>query len=180
MSKVKITGVDIVERRIKDMFSKVRKSKAMRVEIGEFVVNRVRAEARRGKPLNDARFFPSLKGSTVKRREKLSRINSTHPTFKASRANITFTGQLVNALTYRLDAEGIFIEVADTARKKIKLLKGGDSEEVLTNQELNEFLRQLGFEFYTASGIERETKILNRINNIVKRYVRRAIKLNFK
>lgn len=156
----------------------------MRTEVAEFLVTRIRAEARRGRPLNDDRTFPPLRSVTKIIREELAQQNRTHPTFKLERSNITFTGQLVDSLRYILDSTKIIIEVPNTRRRKLKQ-KGIIVESAIgqrpaiTNKEVDRNLRRLGFDFYTAKGINSEDKVLARINGIVKKFVRRAIKINF-
>ena len=184
IAKVKITGIPELEKRIEETFGKVRESRQMRTEVGEFLVERIKGEARRGKPLNDDRSFPELRSVTQIIREDLAQQNATHPTFKVERSNITFTGQLVDSLRYLLLDKKIVIEVPNTRRRKLKS-KGVIVESqigirpALTNKEVDRNLRRLGFDFYTAEGIESEERVLRRINNILKKFVRRAIKINF-
>lgn len=178
MAKVRIKGIAAVERNIEQTFEKVRSSKQMRNDIGEFVVGRVQLEARRAKPLNDTRSLPDLKDSTKGIRKGLEKLNPTHPTYKANRSNLTFTGQLIDAVTWLIGKPGVIeIEVEDSLRTPIQTKSGpGDRE---SNKDVDADLRKRGFVMYTARGIRSEPKVLKRINNIVKKFIRRAIKVNF-
>lgn len=180
MAKVKISGIPEIERKIEETFGKVRRSPEINKEIGKFVTDRIRFEARRGKPLNVERRFPDLKKSSVSIRTYLAALNPTQVTFKPNRSNTTLTGQLLNAVVYELlPRAGISIFVDKTIRDPYIINRKGEIGEVLRNSEVDRELRKRGFEIYTAKGIESEPQILKRINAILKKYVRRAIKANF-
>jgi hypothetical protein len=180
MAKVNIRGLVALEKNIENTFTKVRESKQMRKDIGEFVVGRIKAEARRTKPLNDSRSFPGLKDSSKSIRKYLAALNPTHPTYKATRSNLTLTGQLINAIVYRLTGKSVLvIEVEDSIRDPYIKNRKGEIGDVKTNREVDKDLRKRGFVLYTAKGIDSEPRVGKRINNIVKKYVRRAIKVNF-
>lgn len=177
MAKVNLRGIPEIEKRINQTFKKVTENKAMKKEIGEFLVGRIQGEARRGKPLNEKRSFPPLKDSTKAIREALASKNPTHPTFSVNRSNLTFSGQLIDNIVFEVSKRIITIFVDNTRRFPIV---GADEESNRkTNREVDKELRKRGFELYTAKGIDSEPKILKRINNIVKKVVRRAIKVNF-
>lgn len=208
MAKVKINGIAELEADIRSTFKKVRESQQMLKEVGEFTSARIKAEARRGKPLNGTRSFPPLKETSVIIRESLSRTNETHITYKAGRSNLTFTGQLIDAIRYMVTGTKVSIDIEDSARapyrtrdrlskkelgglrNSIGNLKAtskfvaktrttGQLTPPPTNKELDRDLRRRGFVLYTAKGIESDDHVLRRINNIVKKFVRRAIKVNF-
>ena len=181
MADVLLKGLLEIEKKIGETFGKIQAGKQMRTEIGTFVQDRLRAQVRRGKPLNDTGTFPSLKESTKIIREALAGTNTTHPTFKVNKSNLTFSGQLVDAIVFRLLGRSLIrIEVANTPRRVLKSAPGVKKDlEVKSNREVDKDLRSRGFVMYTAQGIESEDKVFKRINNIVKKFVRRAIKTNF-
>lgn len=207
MATVKIKGIAAVEKQILDTFDKVKSSKQMNNEIGQFVVGRIQLEARRAKPLNDTRDLPELKESTKFIRANLEELNETHPAYRANRSNLTFTGQLIDAVVFEIGRQAIEIFVDATRRRPTKgfsfdrrgfrdlgslVREGGGNQfattaiarnvrdqKVKTNAEVDADLRKRGFFMYTARGIRSEPKVLKRINNIVKKFVRRAIKINF-
>lgn len=181
MATVKVKGLDQLENKVKKTFKDILDAKAMRTEIGEFLVERIQLEARRGRPLNDTRSLPDLKDSTKRIRQELSKLNPTHPSYQAGRSNVTFTGQLVDALAFRLRADRVIvIRVAKTLRR---ILQGAISKPKSgippNNRQVDRDLRDRGFFMFTVKGVDSEPKIRARINNIVKKYVRRAIKVNF-
>ena len=177
MAKVSIKGIPAVEKEIKKVFGKVTQGRQMRKDIGDFVVTRIQAEARRGKPLNENRSFPPLKDSTKAIRESLSSKNPTHPTFSVNRSNATFSGQLIDSIVFKLGKTVISIFVENTRRSPI--VGATDKSNNKTNRQVDKDLRERGFEIYTAKGIDSEPRIKKRINNIVKKFVRRAIKVSF-
>ena len=177
MAKVTLKGIPEVEKRIKQTFTKVTENTQMRKEIGDFVVGRIQGEARRGKPLNDNRTFPPLKESSKAIREALSSKNPTHPTFSVNRSNLTFSGQLIDNIVYELGRTVISIFVDNTRRFPIVGQNAESNNK--TNKEVDRELRRRGFFLYTAKGIDSEPRVIKRINNIVKKFVRRSIKVNF-
>jgi len=181
MARVKIHGLGAVQKKIEETFDRVKSSRQMNNEIGMFVQERIKAQIRRGKPLNDTGKFPKLGKGTVKWRRKLAEFNKTHAVFKDVRSNTTITGQLVNAIKYLLEGQGIIsIGVKNNRRVPYVIDKNGKLEKpVLTNLEVQTNLKQLGFILYTAKGLDKAPIIGKRINNIVKKYIRRAIKVNF-
>ena len=208
MAKVSLKGIPELEKSIEDTFKKVTEGKQMRDEVGTFLRDRLKSEARRARPLNDSRAFPPLKQTSIIIRESLARTNETHITYKSTRSNLTFSGQLIDAIRYFLTSTKIIIEVENTARapyrtrdrlstKELGGLRGsignlkatsefikrtrttGQDSPPPTNKELDQDLRRRGFVLYTAQGIESDDRVLRRINNIVKKFVRRAIKINF-
>lgn len=177
MAKAILKGLPEVEKNIELTFKKVTENKQMRREIGEFVVGRIQGEARRGRPLNDRGSFPPLKESTKAIREALASDNPTHPTFSVNRSNLTFSGQLIDNIVFELGRTVIEIFVDNTRRRPIK--GRSQAENMKTNKEVDAELRKRGFVLYTAKGIDSEPRVGKRINNIVKKFVRRAIKVNF-
>lgn len=180
----------------------------MREEIGEFLITRIKGEARRGKPLNGLRWFPPLAPSTKMIREALSGVNETHPAFKYDRSNLTFSGQLIDAVVFELTDDHIKIFVDRTRRRPLRGVSFGrgdfkaigeavrsaggnqfattaivknvrDQKNNKTNTEIDKDLRKRGFILFNKAGIESEPRVMLRINNIVKKFVRRAIKVNF-
>lgn len=202
MAKVKITGINEVQKKIESTFKKVRESQSLLTEIGEFTVSRIAGDARRGKPLNKKRSFPALKKTTVAIRDALAKTNSVHPVFKPSRSNLTITGQLIDALKFVIKKNGVVLVEVDNSprtpyrtrgrisagalkslKKSSKFLSKTKTTGQLSppplNSELDKDLRKRGFELYTTEGLRSDVKVLSRINRIVKTFVRRAIKVNF-
>lgn len=149
-------------------------SEGLKQEIGLFSTDRIRFQARTGKPLNDTKSFPSLAERTKIRREYLARFNNTDATFEAGRSNITFTGQFLDSLSF------------ERLRRGIRLLfKGGHKPyqgpngrvgRAILNSKLDVFLRERGFDAFTAAGIRRDPKFSRQINNIVRRFLRRKLR----
>jgi hypothetical protein len=179
LAKVKIRGIEAIQSKIEKMFGDVRTGEQMRNEVGTFVVSKIQLEARRRKPLNDDRAFPELSPKSKGIRKYLGAYNILHPAFKADRSNLTLTGQLIDAITYRLNSTFFTIEVKNDSREPYLINKKLESSEPITNKQVDANVRALGFELYTASGIKSDPKVMRRIQSILKKYVRRAIKVNF-
>lgn len=180
MARVNIKGIPEIEKKYRETFKKVRKNKQMLNEVGKFSVDTIAMQARRGKPLNTTQKFPKLKPVSVGIRGHLSRNNTTHPTFKKQRSNLTFTGQLVDALQFTIDSSVLRVDVEDSLRWPVLKKDGSPSGKDMTNREVDADLRSRGFRMFTKKGIDSSNRFRLRINNILKKYVRRAIKFNFR
>jgi hypothetical protein len=177
--KVKFDSVAASKKLEMQFKDKVKFNRQMNEEIGEFLVQRIRSEARRGRPLNKSRRFPNLKSSSVRSRDRLSRFNKTGGPFRPSLSNLTLTGQLLDSIKFEFARAKGVIEVF--ARGKRKPYKTGPQRSARKtpissrNEILDAELRKKGFKAFTPQGIKAESRITKRINNIVKRFLRRSL-----
>ena len=72
-----------ITREVNDILGEEELSKI----IGNIVVERVAFSAKRGKPLNDSKDFPTLDDKTIERRIELSEFNRTTNVYKAECQN---------------------------------------------------------------------------------------------
>lgn len=180
MAQARIKGIPAIKRQVESTFKKVKSSKPMLNEIGTFTVSTVALSARRRKPLNSTKSFPALKDSTKSRRKSDAKYNKTHPAFNATRSNLTFSGQLIDALKFIVSGAGsIIVSVADTIRSPRVDKSGKPIDAGETNAAVDADLRIRGFFLFTQKGLDQDERYRLRLNNIVKKYVRRAIKVNF-
>ena len=175
MAKVKINGLESVQLNIKNKFNKVIKNKQMLNEIGKTSVERMQFQARKAKPLQGKSKSPGKfpsgypKSSTVMARRSIAKFNQTHSTFKATRGNLTITGQLIDALKFKIKGSDVTFLIKGSRkgykRKSGKRSKTPKNEVVYSHLvDRNRNFRIIGF----------DDKLLKRINNIVKRTLRRA------
>lgn len=173
--KVNLKGFKGVASSIKKTFNTVRKNNQMLNEIGKVSVERMQGEARRQTPLQGKKKgnFPAGYPSEATKiyRDYLKKYNSTHQTFGRGRKNLTITGQLIDALTYKIK-NGIieyFIKGKRVPyRGKSGIIKGQELDNAKVYQHLIDQNRNFRF-------IGIDDKLQKRINNIVKRTLRRAL-----
>ena len=172
-----------LENSIRRKLDEVRDEDQLKTEIGLFLTERIRFQARVGKPLNDDGRFPPLKDkntskgglpSTVERREYLSRFNKTDSTFASRRSNLTFTGQLLDGLAFNRVKNGIDL-LFKGKRKPYRTGPKSRERNPLSNAELDVELRKIGFFAFTKPGIEANRKITRQISRIVSRFLRRKL-----
>lgn len=100
--------------------------------IGRIVVASIKESVRRGISPATGRPIPPLAESTIDRKRKLSRINSTSKFYQEGKSNLTFTGQLLNNLTHASfqspDLLKIRIFTNPTDRRPLNGLRGGKLE----------------------------------------------------
>lgn len=163
-------------KRLKDKLNTVIREPEVESEIGIMLTERVRLEARRGSPLNDGRSFPELKDSSKRIRKGLAKINKPHQAFSPERSNLTFTGQLQDAISFKRLKNGLF--ELFVSEKKRSATKGFDGKrgESLTNKEVDKDLRSRGFELFTGKGLKSEKKIPRLIKQILLRFLRRQLR----
>jgi len=156
---------------------KITKDKKILNEVGAFVAERNRLFARRARPLqgNDVGKFKSLKKSTIKGREYLGELNKTHGTFKASRSNLTLTGQLIDSISHRVD-RGIIIIQPVGKRSMYKTGEKRSARRTPINSR-NELLYKAILEIsskFAMLGLDPKGK--KRVNTIVIRNLRRLLR----
>lgn len=156
-------------------FEKIKETKSLQAEIGQKTVEAVKAKAKIGKPLNNTKTYPKLKRMTIIRREYLERFNQLDPSYKL-RKPMTFTGQLMKAIRFSVEAGKVFIFVADTDRRPYKTGPGSKEKNPPDNKTLYGFLREKGFFLFTAKGINGDAALMKRINAVVKRHLRRSLR----
>lgn len=103
MSKTKVSyKLNDLEKKIRKVARDLKKE-----EFGERIrneiVNKIRNDGFRfktGKP------FRKLHPLTIESRKRLAKYNPTHPDYKPSKSNLTFTGRLLDSIKARIQAKG--------------------------------------------------------------------------
>lgn len=174
MAKVRLKGVDGVIRSLNEVFKTAKKSKDMQNKIGKFVVDRNKFNARTGKSLESNKSPESLPGLKSTSKKIRARFAKDHPGdvdtrfFRATKSNVTLTGQLINSIKYLIKDNQIFILVSGR-RKRIKADDLGSNEAVYAD------LVKRGFGFL---GLDETGQ--KRVKKIVLDEFRRTIKKIFK
>jgi hypothetical protein len=139
---------------------------ALKLEMGSFLTERVAFKARSGKPLNDTGNFPPLKDSSKAIRRRDNRRK--HPAFSPERSNLTITGQLIDAVSFRQLRDTAFeLFVDDTQRFEL----GAPN-----NKQVADDLASRDFVIFTANGLKRDKNIPRRLKEILLRFLRRQLK----
>lgn len=128
-----------------------------------------------------------LRRSTIKRRKKLARVNRTHVDFSPAKSNLTFSGQLLNAISFKRSrkAGGILsvqanIFVKRTKRRPYKGIRKKFLKNSITNKELSD-IHNKGSKTMPARpflGVSNKQKKV--ITNILTRFFRKKIRQNFR
>lgn len=175
MARVK---VDVNKRQLKLKvvrdIERVTNDPQLKEEIGIFATQRIAFQARVGQPLNNQGKFPALKSLTVQKRRELARYNATDSTYQAGRSNVTFTGQLLDSLSFNQISNGVELFFKGK-RRPYRTKTGRRSGRVPTNAEVAERLEDIGFVIFSKRGIERNQKFRRQIDAIVRRFLRRKI-----
>lgn len=179
-TKVNYKNINQVEVSIKKKFKDAAKSRDMLKEIGDFTVERIRYNARRGKPANkhgDLKEFPTLKPYTIKRRKSIGKYNETHQAFRDTRtkSNVTITGQLLDHVRFKIIKGGVIQLFIKGSRKLLRGKKG----QILADQERDSekvYLQLIDlnkrYKFLTL-----DRKGVERVNRIVLKYLRKKLSL---
>lgn len=175
MAKVSFNSKSAAAQLIREL-NKVKKSDRLEADICDFVEETVKRRARSGKPLNDIGKFPSLRELTIANRERLAKLNRTHPSFKPGKSNVTLTGQLVDAVTCFFRGRTFQVGIADTIRKPYKISKKKKQKNTPTNSELQGHLLDINknFAIVTAKGLKKST-ILKQLTKLIIKATRRQL-----
>lgn len=166
--------VEIEKSIIKDI-NQVLSSREMMSEVGEFTVERLRYEARTGRPANFARSTKPLESSTIANRRYLAKHNPTHETFEPTRSNLTLTGQFLDSLKYVVKGAGL-LEIFFDGNHRGYLSGTGNRGKSIPNAKLAEYLKDIDkrFAVFDSSLDDNET-FKTRVKTIVQRFIRRGL-----
>lgn len=143
--RTNIQGLQNIRSRIEKVFNEVLKDKANADEIGNAISEEHKRMIRTGKSPADGNSFKKLAKSTVKRRDWLAKYNATHEKYSKGKSNLTFTGQLVEAITFKFDGRNKYdIYVDGTRREPYRGKSGSYSSNIPNNQEVAKHQRQQG------------------------------------
>ena len=163
MVRVRIKGLRALERRFNLGFriaiSRTLRNKALRNRVGIIVEQDIRKN-----------FNETASPVTQKFREYFEKFNKTHPDYKRSKINITFTGDLLRDLAnnVKADIRGAAF-VIEHSNKKHPNLKSGSGkkrtvqvtslktkktrnvEQKRTHREISEFVKKKGYDYLYIS-----------------------------
>jgi hypothetical protein len=136
LAKVRITGLDKELKR-----TKLRIGNALaRAKFNETIQKETIQEARKGG------LKPKLMRSTVQARKRLQKYNSTHPDYSAGRSNLTFSGELLDAIRVKfITSKLTFVyDALKTKHKKYKGKKGrSKASGSISNRDLLEIQNEV-------------------------------------
>ncbi len=178
MISVKIDTAEFtkIEDRIRSAAKSILAGSDLKKEVGEFAVERIKYQARVGKPLNTFNFFPTLAPSSVSHRRYLAKYNEPHPTFKDERSNLTITGEFLESLTWYDEGDTLLRLGFQGMHKAYKGAKGQRISKPIMNATLHKYLSELGFYVFDTSLRDNKT-FVSRIKTICLRYIRRGLRI---
>jgi len=141
---------------------------------GEEIVKLNQQAVRRGEAIGNSSKLPSNSDAWVKRRKFLSQFNNTGEAYGPKKSNLTFTGQLIRAITHKSNSGKMELEIfiKSSKREPYKGPKGPIGNRNLSNQKLGEYIADKGIIFV---GLTLQAKV--RCNEIIKRRVRSLMRL---
>jgi hypothetical protein len=118
--------------------------------------------------------FPPLSKAWIKYRKKLAEVNQTGLGYGPRKSNITFTGQLVNAIRYKSNTsrKEVVIDLDDSKRQQYMGLRGkpiGDPG--LTNQQLAKYMDKNGLTFIGLTA-QMKTRAIQMVERSLRRMLR--------
>lgn len=167
MAKVRV-DLKGVEKRLDRLREDIGKD-ALKDEIGKKSVDYIRGVTRSGKNLASNSKHAPLADSTVRNRKYLDDFNSTASTYSPKRSNVTFSGQLLDSLTFEKVTRGINILFPPDLRKPYRTAnKAGKAN---SNKKIYEYLVEQGRGFL---GIDDKLKGI--IKSTIRNFLRRSLR----
>jgi hypothetical protein len=170
-TKVNINTKTLIDA-VRSVFNNVKKDKSTQQQIAEFIVNRIVALARTSKTAasGERKSLPKLSKSYRDYRKTKSALQKASSPFfnpTSSKSNLSFTGQLLNSITFEIKQDKIIIFFKNSSRS--------DSKE--TNAKIYEYLleKDIGYNILGLDEAGRE-----RVRRIVVDLLRKEIKSRFK
>jgi len=166
-----IKNIGIIRKKIDIKMKNKLEDSTLLKEIAELVVYNIKGYTRKGKTMVTDGNLKTLEKSTIKNRKYLAKNNPTHPSFKPPKSNLTITGQLLDALVYRIKTVGskITIYFNNNIRKPYKGNKGQPISKTITNYDLYKHLKR------DRPVLDTNEKLSKQIVQRVKRFLRRSI-----
>jgi hypothetical protein len=171
-----------VASQIVDEIQKILKSPQLGNQIGTVMTDRLKFQAKRGRPLNDTGSFKPLAPATIDSRKRLERYNKTSPVYSPGRSNVSFTGQLLDSMKFKmLQSKSFLLEIFFDGRR-IPYKTGKDTRAKLTpgysstNEGLAKTLKDIGFVVFTKNGIESNKQLIDRVRNTLRSYLRKNLR----
>lgn len=192
MIKIKINakGLLTTKERFKELAKDVFKDKELLAETASMAIKLIRFRTRLGE-MPDGSKIKELEGFTVRKRKELAENgeNKTNPSYKAEKSNLTFTGELMNSLTSKVNTgKGTFslffdgdhepyksVEIIThknkngSETKEKKIFKEGKTQ---SNNDIFKKLKKGGRDILEFNPDE---TVLNRVNTLAKAALRRRL-----
>lgn len=176
--EIKIDSAQFVaiEKRLREDANQVLAGSALKQEVGDFAVERIKYQARTGKPYNSDGTFPNLKDSTIKNREYLAKYNPPHATYASDFSNLTLTGELLESLNWSDEGDTLLKLSFDGNHTPYKSAHGTMNRDALLNATLVEYLAAKGFRVFDKS-LQNNRQFISRIKTICLGYIRRGLRI---
>lgn len=169
--KLKTESVNQVSADVKALFNRVIANKQMLGEIGQSLVEDIKSTTQKdGKsiPLK-VTDFKLLKESWILRKRKLSQTNHTDEYHEEGKSNLTFTGQLLNSIVFKIVSKGkLLFTFSGTHEGYVS--ESGQKGKNISNEKLAKYVAEQGRPFFGVRPVMR-----SRVSRIVKTYMKRAI-----
>lgn len=176
MFKVSVdqSSIKSIEDNVRKAFDKVIANKQLLKDLGDTIVKDIKGVNRTGISPKTGTKHPELTSVTKEIRGVLSQTNSTDPSYKRDKSNITFSGQLLNSIQSTSNGPGE-IEIKATGTHKPPVdNRGKATGDVVSNESIISDLSSRGF---YVMGV-RQT-LVPRLRKMVISYIRRASNVLF-
>ena len=138
-------------------------------KVARIILSDIKKGSRSGKGY-DGEKFPSLKVTTVKRRRRLAGVNKTNKNYHPFLSNVTFMGDTINKLFYKVIGRSIFISGKGNHRYvkgiRVKKIKG-------SNAPIRKILGGLQSKGWKILGVSDNAK--KKVSRLFRRYLRRNL-----
>jgi hypothetical protein len=159
--RTNIQGLKNIKDRVTKVFAEVLKDSQNVKEIGSSIAEEHKRLLRTGvSPANSSRLKPITK-ETKKKREYLSKYNATHEKYSSGKSNITFTGQLIEAITFKFIQPNTYEIFVEDSRHEPYKGKNGTIKSSATNATIAKGQKEQGRPMLGVT--ERMRAIVNRL-----------------
>lgn len=166
-TKAEIKGLDVVSRDIKTFINNVIKEKQILNDVGDLASKQIALQTRARQ--KDYRQ-PGLQKSSIKRRETLIKQGNGSEFAKPKQSNLTLSGQLLDAITHKINQSTGFITIFFKEGRKPYKGKSGQNLEQKTNKEIVQDLDTRGFKFFFISD-----RLKTQLESKIKSYLRQKL-----
>jgi len=178
LANIKIKNLNKIRGSITKRLNRIIQSTELLNQIGVFTTNKIKGTAKTGKSLKNGSKFKKLASSTIKNRENLAKYNATSNVYSNKRSNLSFTGQLLYSIKYKINTRNSRVIIRPTGdRKPYKNKSGGSTKgKTITNKQLGEIHDQGMGSVPARPFLDIDNETQNQINILFKKFLRRKLK----
>lgn len=167
MSKTRTSALKVTAKISKE-FDRYSKDKVFLEKAGKIITDNIKSDSKLGKSYTGDKF-PPLEKSTKEYKKYLAPFNTLGDLYGPRKSNITFTGQLIKSIIYKVKANTI--EIFSKENRQPYKGPNGAFKNTATNPEILGHLKKRGWDILGVSKSSKK-QIVSKFKELLRRKMR--------